>query len=149
MTFELRSPAFADGDPIPREYGYTARNVNPPLEWTGVPEAADTIAIVMDDPDALEPAGKIWDHWVVWNVPVERGGVSENVSLSVASEGRNDFGETGYGGPNPPDGEHTYRFEAFAVEGSIDLDDADADALRAAVEDRTLATATLEGTYAP
>ncbi|WP_233357305.1 YbhB/YbcL family Raf kinase inhibitor-like protein [Halococcoides cellulosivorans] len=149
MPFELHSPAFDDGDPIPREYGYTARNVNPPLEWTGVPDGTDTVALVMDDPDAVEPADKIWDHWVVWNLPAERGGVPEDASLAQASEGPNDYGERGYGGPNPPDGEHTYRFEAYAVDGDLDLRDADADALRAAVEGRTLATATIEGTYAP
>ncbi|MFW6436574.1 MAG: YbhB/YbcL family Raf kinase inhibitor-like protein [Halococcoides sp.] len=149
MTFELSSPAFDDRATIPREYGYTARNVNPPLEWTGVPEDATTIAIVMDDPDAVEPAGKIWDHWVVWNLPASRGGIPENAAIETANEGVNDYGERGYGGPNPPDGEHTYRFEASAVEGTVELRDADAEDLRTALEGRTLATATLRGTYAP
>jgi Raf kinase inhibitor-like YbhB/YbcL family protein len=67
-TLQLTSPAFANGDPIPDKYGYTAENVNPPLEISGVLEETKSLALVMDDPDAVEPAGKIWDHWVVWNI---------------------------------------------------------------------------------
>ncbi|MFB6128601.1 MAG: YbhB/YbcL family Raf kinase inhibitor-like protein [Halorhabdus sp.] len=147
---ELTSPAFDDGEPIPREYGYTERNVNPPLVVEGVPEDAASIAIVMDDPDALEPAGKIWDHWVVWNVPPGMGTIPEDDDAATATEGRNDFGETGYGGPNPPDGRHTYRFVAYALDTTLSLGPgATKDDLETAVEGHVLAEATLEGTYAP
>jgi len=68
---DLTSPAFADGDPIPERYGYTADDVNPPLSIAGVPEEAESLALIVDDPDAMEPAGKVWDHWLVWNVPAD------------------------------------------------------------------------------
>ncbi|MFB6161666.1 MAG: YbhB/YbcL family Raf kinase inhibitor-like protein [Haloferacaceae archaeon] len=152
MALELTSPAFDDGGPIPREYGYTERDVNPPLGVAGVPDDAASLALVMDDPDAVEPAGKVWDHWVVWNVPPDATEIPAGWSpASVgASEGQNDYGEPGYGGPNPPDGEHTYRFELYALDADLDLPaSADADDLRAAAEGHVLDEALLRGTYAP
>ncbi|MFB6172223.1 MAG: YbhB/YbcL family Raf kinase inhibitor-like protein [Haloarculaceae archaeon] len=148
----LRSPAFDDGDPIPEEYGYTERNVNPPLTVEDVPDGAESLALVMDDPDAMEPAGKIWDHWVVWNVPADTTDVPEGWDPGPvgAVEGQNDFGESGYGGPNPPDREHTYRFVAYALDATLDLSPG---ASKADFEDAAtghlVADATLEGTYAP
>jgi Raf kinase inhibitor-like YbhB/YbcL family protein len=149
-SFGLASPAFDDGDPIPQEYGYTERNVNPPLEVDGVPTDAASLAIVMDDPDALEPAGKIWDHWVLWNVPVDIGTIPEGYDPKAATEGRNDFGEPGYGGPNPPDGRHTYRFVAYALDTTFDLPtDATKADLETAIDGHVLAEARLAGTYSP
>jgi len=149
-SFTLTSPAFDDGAPIPEKDGYTEDNVNPPLSVTGVPEDAASLAIVMDDPDALEPAGKIWDHWLVWNVPADTGTIPEDYAAATATEGRNDFGETGYGGPNPPDGRHTYRFVAYALDTTLSLPpDATKEDLESAIEGHVLAEATLEGTYAP
>lgn len=146
----LSSPAFADDDPIPEPYGYTAENVNPPFEVDGVPEECESLALVMDDPDAVEPAGKVWDHWVVWNVDPSTTTISEDWDPSGAVQGRNDYGERGYGGPNPPDGEHTYRFRLYALDRRLDLDPgATKDQLEAAIEGKILAEATLEGTYAP
>ncbi|MFB6152642.1 MAG: YbhB/YbcL family Raf kinase inhibitor-like protein [Halodesulfurarchaeum sp.] len=148
--FTLESPAFTDGGPIPERFGYTNRNVNPPLEWEGVPEGTASLALVMDDPDAVEPAGKIWDHWVVWNVDPTRGSIPADWDPRGAIEGQNDFGETGYGGPNPPDREHTYVFTLYALEASLDLP---AGSTKADLEDAMAGTvldeATLEGTYAP
>ncbi|WP_049888932.1 YbhB/YbcL family Raf kinase inhibitor-like protein [Natronococcus occultus] len=149
-TLTLTSPAFDSGARIPDRYGYDEDNVNPPLEIDGVPEDAETLALIVDDPDAVEPAGTIWDHWVVWNVPAETGTIPEDWSDDDATEGTNDFGEVGYGGPSPPDREHTYRFAVFALETSFDLGSGtDADGLREAMEGYVLADATLEGTYAP
>jgi hypothetical protein len=151
-TFELISPAFGDGESIPREYGYTERNVNPPLSVSGVPEGAESLALVVDDPDAVEPAGKVWDHWVVWNLPAEDLDIPEAWdAASVGSrEGQNDYGESGYGGPNPPDREHTYQFRCYALDTRLDLH---AGAGKAEFEDSAtghlVASATLTGTYAP
>ncbi|MEF8976504.1 MAG: YbhB/YbcL family Raf kinase inhibitor-like protein [Halapricum sp.] len=146
----ISSPAFEDGEPIPEEYGYTERNVNPPFRFDSVPDEAETLALIVDDPDAVEPAGKVWDHWVVWNVPADRDEIPEDWGAADAVEGVNDYGERGYGGPNPPDGEHTYRIELYAVEASVDLaSSAGADDLRAALEGKIVETATMEGTYAP
>ncbi|MFB6106220.1 MAG: YbhB/YbcL family Raf kinase inhibitor-like protein [Halobacteriaceae archaeon] len=152
MTLELASPAFDDGAPIPETYGYTESNVNPPLTFDGVPEGAESLALVLDDPDAVEPAGKVWDHWVVWNIPPDLGGAPEDwVPASVgADEGKNDYGDPGYGGPNPPDGEHTYRFVLYALDATLSLDaGTTAEDLRTAIEGHVLAEATLTGTYAP
>ena len=147
---ELSSPAFDDGEPIPRTYGYTEANVNPPLQVSGVPEEAAALALVMDDPDAVEPAGKIWDHWVVWNVDPTVSEIPEDWSAIGAVEGQNDYGETDYGGPNPPDGRHTYRFRLYALDTELDLDaGATAAALESAMEGHVVAEASLEGTYAP
>lgn len=147
---ELTSPAFADGESIPRKYGYTNQNVNPPLTIDGVPSDAASLALVVDDPDAMEPAGKVWDHWVVWNVPPDRTEIPEGWSPADAVEGTNDFGETGYDGPNPPDKEHTYRFKLSALDTTLDLQaGATKDDLGRAMEGHVLAQTQLEGTYAP
>lgn len=149
-TLTLSSPAFDNGERIPDRYGYDEENVNPPLEIEGVPEAAESLALIADDPDAVGPAGKVWDHWIVWNVPPEIGTIPEDWIPDDATEGTNDFGAVGYGGPSPPDREHTYRFAAFALETALELgSETDADALREAMEGHVLADATLEGTYAP
>lgn len=148
----LTSPAFEDGAPIPREYGYTERNVNPPLRISGVPDETESLALVVDDPDAVEPAGKVWDHWVVWNLPPETEEIDEafDASDSGAVEGQNDFGESGYGGPNPPDGEHTYEFRLYALDKTLSLGRG---AKKAEFEDtatgHVLASTRLTGTYAP
>jgi len=149
---ELASPAFDDGGAIPEKYGYTADNVNPPLETTSVPASAETLFLVVDDPDAREPAGKIWDHWVVWNIDPDIGTIPEDWDASThgATEGANDYGENGWGGPNPPDREHTYRFLLYALDTTLDVDTgATKDDLYDAAEGYVVGKAHLEGTYTP
>lgn len=144
----LTSPAFDDGDRIPEEYGYTERNVNPPLEIGGVPDDAESLSLIVDDPDAKEPAGKVWDHWIVWNVPPGTETIPADWDADDAAEGTNDYGDPGYGGPNPPDRAHTYRFDLYALDTTLDLGtDADADALEDAMDGHVLAQTRLEGTY--
>ncbi|MFC5972278.1 YbhB/YbcL family Raf kinase inhibitor-like protein [Halomarina salina] len=146
----LTSPAFDDGERIPEEYGYQERNVNPPFRIDGVPEGTETLAFVVDDPDAMRPAGRVWDHWVVWNLPPDVDEIPEDWATAEVLEGRNDYGEQGYGGPNPPDREHTYRFRLFALDTSLDLPpNVDAEALVDATDGHVLAEAELTGTYAP
>jgi len=147
---QLVSPAFEDGEPIPREYGYTERNVNPPLEIGGVPDDADSLALVVDDPDAVEPAGKVWDHWTVWNIDSATETIPEGWDASEAVEGENDYGDHGYGGPNPPDREHRYRFRCYALDDPVGLDAGSTkDDLLNAIEGRVVDEAQLDGTYAP
>jgi hypothetical protein len=146
----LRSPAFDDGTEIPREYGYTTQNTSPPLEIDGVPTDAESLALVMDDPDAVEPAGRVWDHWVVWNVAPSTTDIPEGTTPSGADEGTNSYGERGYGGPNPPDREHTYRFVLYALDTTLDLGPgAEKSDLEAAIDGHVLDEARLTGTYAP
>ncbi|MEF8772807.1 YbhB/YbcL family Raf kinase inhibitor-like protein [Halodesulfurarchaeum sp.] len=150
MTLQLQSPAFEDGARIPERYGYTEANVNPPLEITGVPDEAESLALVMDDPDAMEPAGKIWDHWIVWNIDPDSEGIPEDWDAVDAMEGRTDYGETGYGGPNPPDREHTYRFRLVALDTTLDLDPgATKDDLESVLRGHLIEDSVLEGTYTP
>ncbi len=146
----LRSSAFDDGNPIPEQYGYTESNINPPLTIEGVPRNAESLALIVDDPDAVEPAGKIWDHWVAWNIDPSVGEISEDWDAAGAEEGQNDYGESGYGGPNPPDREHTYHFKLYALDSEIDLPpSASVEDLENAMEGHVLDQAELTGTYTP
>jgi hypothetical protein len=150
MTLSLTSPAFDDGEAIPRKYGYENENVNPPLAIADVPDGAESLVLLMDDPDARAPAGKVWDHWTVFDLDPSIAEIPEDWSAGGATEGRNDYGETGYGGPNPPDREHAYRFRLYALDATLDLDaSASKEDVEAAMEGRVLAEAQLEGTYAP
>lgn len=146
----LRSQSFEDGGPIPDKHGYSADNTNPPLRIEGVPDEAESLALVVDDPDAREPAGKIWDHWIVWNVDPSLSEIPEGWMPRNATEGQNDFGETGWGGPQPPDGEHTYRFLLYALDEELDLGPgASKDEFYDAAEGCVLEKDKLYGTYTP
>ena len=118
---KLSSTAFKDGEAIPSQYTCDGVNVSPPLEWSGVPKSAKTVAIIADDPDA--PAGT-WVHWVLYNLPGENIGMVENLpaidNLKAGGfQGKNDFEKIGYGGPCPPSGTHRYFFKIYALD--IDL----------------------------
>ena len=146
----LSSPTFSDGESIPDKHGYEMENTNPPLEIGEVPTDAVSLALVLDDPDAQEPAGKIWDHWVVWNISPDISRIEEGSIPSGATEGRNDFDETGYGGPRPPDQEHTYHFRLHALDTELDLDPgASKEDLRERMETHIIDETELRGTYAP
>jgi Raf kinase inhibitor-like YbhB/YbcL family protein len=146
----LVSPAFEDGATIPEQYGYTEDDVNPPLRVENVPGGAESLVLIVDDPDAMEPAGKIWDHWIVWDIDPDIGEIPEDWAADDATEGQNDYGEHGYGGPNPPDREHTYRFRLYALDATLSLPvSTDKDELEDEMMGKVLANARLEGTYAP
>ncbi|WP_424004576.1 YbhB/YbcL family Raf kinase inhibitor-like protein [Haloarcula salina] len=147
---ELTSPAFDDGERIPEEHGYSAANTNPPLEIADVPQTAESLMLIVDDPDAEEPAGTVWDHWVVWNIPPDTARIPEGWDLADAgaTEGQNDYGETGWGGPNPPDREHTYRFLLYALDTELDLSPAAGkDDAYDAASGHVVGKAELTGTY--
>lgn len=147
---ELSSPAFGDGEPIPDRYGYTAANDNPSLTIGDSPDEAVTLALVVDDPDAVEPAGKVWDHWVVWNIDPDRQKIPEGWNPGDAVEGQNDFGERGYGGPNPPDRPHTYEFRLYALDDRLTLGPgATKEQLEEAMQGHVVGRAELSGTFAP
>src|SRR5436190_21976750 len=98
--FKLTSVAFQEGQPIPRPYSCDGVNISPPLEWSGVPKTAKTVAIIADDPDAH--AGT-WTHWVLYNLPADNIGLVENVPATEnlkagGFQGKNDFAKVGYGG---------------------------------------------------
>ena len=173
---KLTSSYFSGGGEIPRKCGYKWGNVSPSLVIDGIPDGTKTFALIMDDPDAMEPAGKIWVHWVFWNYNISgataiktihpdddkvvgliiEDGVSpqnpeEKKFLgAMAVEGITDFGEVGYGGPAPPDKRHTYVFKLYALDTKLDLPDKSTKAdLEKAMEGHIIEQTTLTGTYAP
>jgi hypothetical protein len=157
-NLKLTSPAFSDGGEIPRECGYKNGNLEPPLGISAIPEGTKSLALIMDDPDAMEPAGKVWVHWVVWNIPSPPYGGIEYTDVILfkikdqpgIGEGITDFGERGYGGPAPPDKKHTYIFKLYALDKTLDLyAETEKVDLEKAMEGHILEQATLTGTYAP
>ena len=146
----LESSAFENGGTIPRKYGYKNGNSSPPLKITGTPKEAKSLVLIMDDPDAMGAVGKIWVHWVLWNISPNTREINEN-SIPVDSiTGKTDFGEIGYGGPAPPDKEHTYIFKLYALDTTLNLDQ---DSTKKIVEDsmkgHIITETKLEGKYAP
>ena len=120
----LTSPAFADGEEIPVRYTCDGEDISPALSWTTIPPGTETFLIIVDDQDA--PGGR-WTHWVVFNIPGDSLGLDENQPKtsqlpSGGVQGRNSWGDIGYGGPCPPKGPaHEYRFFLYAVDTSLDL----------------------------
>ena len=114
-NLKLTSSDFEDGGEIPRECGYKNGNKVPPLTISGIPEGTKSLALVMDDPDAMGAVGKVWLHWTVWDIDPTIAEIGENLR-DVLREGITDFGEVGYGGPAPPDKRHTYVFKLYALD---------------------------------
>ena len=143
--FDLTSPAFTEGQPIPERFSCDGDNVSPPLDWGSVPEGTRSLALVLHDPDA--PSGD-FTHWVGWNIDPIRDGLEEGAHETV--EGANGFGENGYGGPCPPPGHgaHRYFHELFALDTELDLEEgASREQLEDAIEGHVLGGAELIGTY--
>ena len=151
--FKLTSSDFSDGGEIPRKCGYKNGNNRPYLKWE-MPmrmweQNPKSFALIMDDPDAMEAVGKVWVHWVVWNIPPESDRLVPSL-LVEGTEGTTDFGEVGYGGPAPPDKRHTYVFKLYALDIELDLPQKSTKAdVEKAMEGHIIEQATLEGTYAP
>ena len=147
-NLKLTSSAFSDGGEIPRECGYKNGNKEPPLTVSGTPDGTKSLALIMDDPDAMGAVGKVWVHWVAWNIDptIELDDVVDHLSI----EGMTDFGEVGYGGPAPPDKRHTYVFKLYALDSELDLPDKSTKAdVEKAMEGHIIEQTQLTGTYAP
>ena len=124
MSFETASTAFSNGGTIPKKFTCDGPDVSPPLRWTGAPAAAQSFALIMDDPDA--PVGT-WVHWVLYSLPAGTTELPEGVEkqeqlANGAIQGRNDFRRIGYGGPCPPPGTpHRYYFKLYALDTKLNL----------------------------
>jgi Raf kinase inhibitor-like YbhB/YbcL family protein len=143
---ELRSPSFGDHQPIPTRHAKDHDNLSPALEWSGVTEEAVELAVLCEDPDA--PRGT-FIHWVLAGLEPTAPGLVEGERPAAAVEGRNDFGEERYSGPQPPVGDppHRYCFWVFAASAPLELTaGASAEDLRRALEGGELASGTLVGT---
>ena len=153
-NLKLTSSDFSDGDEIPRECGYKNGNRAPRLKWNSLdvfPEGRlpTSFALIMDDPDAMEAVGKVWVHWVVWNIPTKQNKIPQEHTVDGA-EGMTDFGEVGYGGPAPPDKTHTYVFKLYALDTELDLPQKSTKAdVEKAMDGHIIEQTQLTGTYAP
>jgi hypothetical protein len=154
MALEIRSPAFAHNGEIPPKFTCEGEDVSPPLEWSGVPAGTQSLALIVDDPDAPDPeAPKMtWVHWVLFRLAPETEELPEGVSLKdlpgEVREGLNDWKTTGYGGPCPPIGRHRYFFKLYALDTDLEgLNRPTKGQVEAAVEGHILEQAELIGTY--
>lgn len=115
QNIKVFSSAFVANGSIPGKYTCNGMNVNPPLEFEGIPDEAESLVLIVDDPDAPM---KTFTHWIVWNIePVAK--IEEDSIPGV--EGINDFKKIGYGGPCPPSGTHRYFFRVYALDKNLDL----------------------------
>jgi Raf kinase inhibitor-like YbhB/YbcL family protein len=155
MSFSITSTAFAPNGAIPVLYTCKGKDISPPLAWTGAPAGAKSFALIVDDPDAPDPAAPkmTWVHWVLYDIPASAAGLAEAVGPAAlptgTREGTNDFGRTAYGGPCPPIGRHRYYFKLYALDTVLpDLRTPSKAALEKAMQGHVVAQATLVGTYA-
>ncbi|HEX7156927.1 MAG TPA: YbhB/YbcL family Raf kinase inhibitor-like protein [Burkholderiaceae bacterium] len=148
---KLTSASFADGAGIPARHTCEGEDSAPALAWSGVPVGARTLALIVDDPDAPDPAAPkmTWVHWVLYNLPPETAGLPEGGKLPAGTlQGVNDWNRLGYGGPCPPIGRHRYFFKLYALDGALaDLHRPTKSALEAAMKGHVLEQVQLVGTY--
>ncbi len=147
---KLTSPAFTHNGPIPAKYTCEGADLAPVLEWEGVPDGTKGLALIVDDPDAPDPAAPkmTWVHWLAFGVSPGTRSLPEGGALPRgAKSGLNDWKRPGYGGPCPPIGRHRYFFKLYALDAELDLDRPTKPQLEAAMKGHILAQAELVGTY--
>ncbi|MBI5442031.1 MAG: YbhB/YbcL family Raf kinase inhibitor-like protein [Deltaproteobacteria bacterium] len=154
MAPTITSSAFSPNGEIPSSYTCEGRDVSPPLSWSDLPPGTKSLALIVDDPDAPDPAAPkmTWVHWVLYNLPATATGLPEAVAPSAlpggTREGLNDWRKTGYGGPCPPIGRHRYFFKLYALSAVLpDLGKPDKAKLERAMEGKILGKGELVGTY--
>jgi len=123
MSLKMTSRAFQHESVIPDKHSKDGGNISPPLAWTNVPDATRSLALIMDDPDA--PSG-VFVHWLVYGIPPAGTELDEHLPATAklpngVRQGRNGFGELGYGGPQPPSGTHRYFFHLYALDTDLAL----------------------------
>jgi Raf kinase inhibitor-like YbhB/YbcL family protein len=154
MSLVLTSPAFLDQGDIPPRHTCEGSDASPALDWHGVPAAAKSLVLIVDDPDAPDPAAPktTWVHWLLYNLPPTASGLPQGVAQAAlppgTREGVNDWQRTGYGGPCPPIGRHRYFHKLYALDVVLpDLQQPDKARLEAAMRGHILAETQLVGTY--
>lgn len=154
MTLTVTSPAFAEGASIPVVHTCEGDDISPALAWSGVPAGAKSLVLIVDDPDAPDPAAPkmTWVHWLLYDLPPDVTGLPQAVEPEAlpegTREGRNDWKRTGYGGPCPPIGRHRYFFKLHALDVVLgDLRQPTKSALEQAMAGHVLAKGQLMGTY--
>ena len=148
---KLSSTAFAAQGEIPRRHTCEGDDVAPALAWSELPAGTRSLALIVDDPDAPDPAApqRTWVHWVLFDIPPGTTGVPEGGQAPAgAKAGLNDWHRTGYGGPCPPIGRHRYFFKLYALDTALpDLRQPNKAVLEKAMQGHVLAQAELVGTY--
>lgn len=154
MSIHLMSEAFDDGGEIPSRYTADGENLSPPLAWTGIPAEAKSLVLIVEDPDAPDPAApqRVWNHWLVYNLPPDNHWLPEGVAAdqmpSGAKPALNDWNNPGYGGPQPPIGQHRYFHKILALDTLLpDLGQPARADLEEAMRGHVLATGELVGLY--
>ena len=154
MTFNLNSPAFTENGSIPTKYTCEGAGISPPLEWSGAPAIAKSFALIVEDPDAPDPAKptRVVSHWVVYNIPAGTTKLAENASKAGmppgSAQGSNERGTPGYMGPCPPIGRHRYFFKLFALDTKLKgLENPKKADVEKAIQGHIVGTAELIGTY--
>jgi Raf kinase inhibitor-like YbhB/YbcL family protein len=154
MTLTLTSEAFTAGGDIPSQYTCQGDDSSPPLQWSGVPEQARSLVLIVDDPDAPDPAAPrmTWVHWVLYNLPASAGGLPAGVGSADlpagSEEGVNDWKRPGYGGPCPPVGRHRYFHKLYALDTRLEgLKRPTKAAVEAAMQGHVIAQTELVGHY--
>jgi Raf kinase inhibitor-like YbhB/YbcL family protein len=152
MTLQITSPAFAPGGEIPLRHTCQGEDLSPPLAWSGTPANAKSLVLIVDDPDAPDPATPkmTYVHWMLYNLPPATAALPEAVAQLPPGtrEGLNDWRRTGYGGPCPPIGRHRYFHKLYALDTVLpDLHNPTKAALEAAMKGHVVAQAELVGTY--
>lgn len=153
-TMNLTSPNFTAQGEIPRIHTCQGSDVSPALGWSEVPPGTRSLALIVDDPDAPDPAAPkmTWVHWILYNLPADMGGLAEGIARSALPagtlEGLNDWRRTGYGGPCPPIGRHRYFHKLYALDVVLpDLGNPSKSQLEKAMQGHVIARAELVGTY--
>lgn len=147
---KLESTAFTANEMIPFLYTRDGQDVSPPLSWDAPPTGTQSLALIVDDPDAPDD---IFVHWVLYDIPPEIQQLPQAVPaqatlLNGGAQGKNDFGNLGYGGPCPPSGVHRYFFKLYALDRELGLKSGATKAqLEAAMDGHILASAELIGRY--
>jgi Raf kinase inhibitor-like YbhB/YbcL family protein len=140
----VRSPAFEHEATIPKKYTCDGEDTSPPLAIDGVSEDTESLAIIVEDPDA---PGGVWDHWVHFNIPGDIDRIGEG-EISDGTPGKNSWGTLGYRGPCPPNGSHRYLFKVYALNTMLTLSEGatKTDVLEA-LEGHVIESTTLMGRY--
>ncbi|HEY7042208.1 MAG TPA: YbhB/YbcL family Raf kinase inhibitor-like protein [Nocardioidaceae bacterium] len=145
QSITVTSKAFSDGDLIPETFSCDGENVSPPLDWDGVPGAAQSLALVVADPDA--PGGTYY-HWLVTDIPVDITNIGQDSEPDGGVVADNSAGDAAYTGPCPPSGTHHYRFTIYALSKPTGLPPGSGvDETVDAIGTRAIASGTLVGTY--
>lgn len=152
MSLQLTSTAFPHGGEIPSKYTCEGQDISPPLAWSDIPSGAKSLALIVDDPDAPDPAAPkmTWVHWVLYNLPTNVNSLPEAIKQLPAGtlQGQNDWKRTGYGGPCPPIGRHRYLHKLYVLDIVLpDLGSPTKAALEARMKGHVIAQAELIGTY--